>query len=110
MIGLGNKDHNPVQKLVQKIEIFLFDNKMDAKGLLNRLDSETSVGIPIKDFSTYCQRKIAKDASMGTLMSQVRLLDIDKDGYISVDDLETSLRNVNIKSFFRDSGAPLQKA
>lgn len=44
---------------------------------------------------------------MGTLMNQVRLIDIDKDGYISVDDLETALRNVNIKSFFREEGVAL---
>lgn len=54
VIALGNKQHNPVQKLVQKIEIFLHENKMTAKGLINKLDSETSVGIPVKDFTAYC--------------------------------------------------------
>ena len=37
------------------------------------------------------------------------MIDIDKDGYISLEDLQTCLSNLNSEAFFKDGGKALQR-
>ena len=37
------------------------------------------------------------------------MVDIDKDGYVSKEDLETCLANLNSTAFFKDGGKALQR-
>lgn len=46
--NLGNRDHNPFQKVLQKLEIFIHENKVDALGLLKRIGAKTSDGVSVE--------------------------------------------------------------
>ena len=66
-IGLGNKNHNPFKYLVQKIEIFMQQNKLDCRGLLKRIGAPTSDGVDIQTFAQFLKNKIDQSRAMGEI-------------------------------------------
>ena len=50
-----------------------------------------------------------KTRSLQELQSIAHLMDIDKDGFISEDDLCTCLKHLDSDLFFKDGGKALQK-
>ena len=89
----GNRNHNPFKSLIKKIEWFIETNKLSVDGLLQRLSSKGEV--PVKQFAKFLHDKIEKSKDIANLESYSSLMDIDKDGLISRDDLQTCLLNIN---------------
>jgi Ca2+-binding EF-hand superfamily protein len=85
--GFGNKNHNPFKLAVQKIELFLENNKIDSRELLKRVGSVTEDGVTVQIFAQFLQKKIDKGKNIDDLEMISHMIDIDKDGYISNEDL-----------------------
>lgn len=93
--GFGNRNHNPFKLTVQKIELFLENNKIDSRELLKRVGSVTEDGVTVQVFAQFLKSKIEKGKAVDDLEMISHMIDIDKDGYISNDDLQACLRNLN---------------
>jgi Ca2+-binding EF-hand superfamily protein len=89
----GNRNHNPFKSLMKKIEWFIETNKLSVEGLLERLSGHAEV--PVKQFAKFLHEKIEKSKDIANLQSYANLMDIDKDGLISKEDLQTCLLNIN---------------
>ena len=92
MTAMGNKHHNPFRTLLQRLAYFIESNKVTVTNLLGRLsDDEVSV----EKFAEFLKQKVDKRADLSSLLDFSRMMDIDKDGTISPEDLKTCLRNLN---------------
>ena len=93
--GGGNKNHNPFKSLIKKLDFFLESNKITVEDLLGRLDPVRGKvdGVFIENFATFLKEKIEKSKDIENLKSYTNLMDVDKDGRISKEDLSTCLIN-----------------
>jgi Ca2+-binding EF-hand superfamily protein len=89
----GNRNHNPFKSLIKKLEWFIETNKLDVKGLLLKLNDTAEV--TISGFAKFLHEKVEKNKDLENLKSYVKLMDIDKDGFITKEDLQTCLLNIN---------------
>lgn len=67
----------------------------------------SSLGLPVEAFAKFLSQKIDKKKDFSTLMIFAQQIDIDKDGMVSEDDLNTCLDHLNSEAFFRQSGQAL---
>ena len=108
---LGNRQHNPFKDLVQRIKFFLTSNNLTFAGLLKRFgDSDHPTLVPIKSFAEFIKAKIHKKADMSDCYKYAHQIDIDKDGFVGVLDLQTCISNLSSISFFDGNGASLHKS
>lgn len=85
----GNKNHNPFKSLIKKLDFFLESNKVSISDLLARLDPVRGKvdGVLIDNFAHFLKDKIEKSKDIENLKSYANLMDVDKDGRISQEDL-----------------------
>ena len=105
MTSLGNKEHNPFKNLVSRLAFFLENNKVTVSDLLKRLGGGEPVSV--SKFTDFLKQKIEKRKGQPELFGFSQYMDIDKDGYISVEDLKTCLRNLTSTAFFQHGGSSL---
>jgi Ca2+-binding EF-hand superfamily protein len=102
----GNKNHNPFKTLIKKLDFFLEVNKTTISELLARLDPirGPTDGVSLETFAKFLKEKVEKSKDLENLKSYSNLMDIDKDGRISKDDLQTCIVNINSDQFFKNGG------
>jgi len=105
MTSLGNKEHNPFKNLVSRLAFFLENNKVTVSDLLKRLGGGEPVSV--SKFTDFLKQKIEKRKGQPELFGFSQYMDIDKDGYISVEDLKTCLRNLTSTAFFQHGSSSL---
>lgn len=66
-------------------------NKVTTSQLLARLGTP----VQISKFAQFLKDKIEKNKEIDQLLTYAKLIDIDKDGLISMEDLETCFTNLN---------------
>lgn len=62
------------------------------------------MGIPNDGFAAFLKQKVEKKRDIVELRQFTRLIDINKDSYITGPDLETCVRNLNNPAFWRNQG------
>lgn len=67
------------------------------------MNSKNKKDITVKYFAKFLSAKIDKKMGMEEIISMTSQMDIDKDGIISVNDLETFLQRINFNEFFTKS-------
>jgi len=94
---VGNRNHNPFKSLIKKIDFFLESNHISISELLKRLDplNGEKEGVTVERFAKFLKDKIDKNKDHQNLLSYAKMMDIDKDGCICQDDLQTCLCNIN---------------
>ena len=108
MTALGNREHNPFRTLMQRLAFFLETNKINVLTLIKRLCYGTDQEIiSVQKFAEFMQQKIDKKRGFDQLYSHAQYMDIDKDGFIGVEDLKTCLRNLNSIAFFQNGSTAL---
>ena len=95
--SVGNRNHNPFKSLIRKLDFFLDSNKISIPELLERLDPlrGRTDGAAVGEFAKFLKDKIDKGKDLANLESYARLIDIDKDGRVSAEDLQTCLCNID---------------
>lgn len=82
---------------------------MDAEQLLKRIGSVTTDGVDIEKFANFLKAKVSQTRTLDELNLISYMIDVDKDGYVSKEDLQTCLSNLNSEAFFKDGGKALQR-
>lgn len=62
------------------------------------------MGIPNDGFAAFLKQKVEKKRDIKELRQYTKLIDINKDSYITGPDLETCIRNLNNAAFWRNNG------
>lgn len=62
----------------------------------------------MEKFARFLKEKIEKHKDMDNLVTYTKMMDVDKDGRICKDDLETCLANVGSDQFFKNGGQNLK--
>ena len=93
-----NKNHNPFRSIVNRLAYFLKHNNVTAAELIKRVvdknsDSNTA-GISITYFAEFLKQKVDKKADVRDLKVYSGMMDIDKDGYIGENDMNTCIKNL----------------
>ena len=110
---VSNKNHNPFKTLVSRLSYFLKQNKITSLALLKRLSAASNVntvaapgiiGIPNALFAEFLKQKVEKKRAIEDLIRYSDMLDIDKDGFVTEADIETSIRNLPNMAFFKNGG------
>ena len=113
---VSNKNHNPFKSIVSRLSFFLKQNNITANQLLRRLSQAMSgsgnvapstIGIPVEVFAEFLKQKVEKKRSIEELTRYTALLDVDKDGYVTEQDVLTCIKNLNNAAFFRNDGQAL---
>ncbi len=63
--------------------------------------------LPVALFAQFLKNKIDKKRDEGELRKYASYMDIDKDGIISIIDLETCMKNMKSNAFFKNCGEAL---
>lgn len=82
---------------------------MSAEQLLSKLGAATTDGVDVEKFASFLKSKVAQSRNLEELQLMSYMIDIDKDGFISKEDLQTCLSNLNSAAFFKDGGKALQR-
>ena len=64
--------------------------------------------MPTSKFARFLKDKVEKNKDLENLLSYANLMDVDKDGRICKDDLQTCLCNVGSDQFFKNGGQNLK--
>jgi Ca2+-binding EF-hand superfamily protein len=64
--------------------------------------------VTVEFFAKFLKNKVDKKKSLEELVQQAELIDIDKDGYISIHDLQSCLGNLSNETFYKNNGATLK--
>lgn len=67
-------------------------------------------GVSLDKFTKFLSDKIDKERDFGKLEEYSNMIDIDKDGKICTDDLQTCLNNIDSHQFFKNGGKYLKKS
>ena len=95
--------------MVTRISYFLKHNNVQVSELVTRLNLTTSSkGIPVAEFSNFLKLKVDKRREEAELKSISKLIDVDKDGYVSENDIQTCIRNLNNSAFWKNGGESLK--
>lgn len=79
--------------------------------LVRRLKSSPEKrGVPIDEFAKFLKQKVDKKRDLKQLSKFVALIDIDKDGQVSGEDVEACIRNLHNTCFWQNEGAALAKS
>lgn len=65
--ALGNKNHNPLKQLVQRLAYFLESNKLSIANLLRRLGATETEGVPVARFAEFLKAKVEKRRELAEL-------------------------------------------
>lgn len=88
---------------------FLKHNNVTAGDLVKRVvdkNSETNTtGITITYFAEFLKQKVDKKADVRDLRLFSGMMDIDKDGYISENDLTTCIKNLQNTAFWKSASS-----
>lgn len=89
--------------------MYLKSNNMSSEQLLKSLGAATTDGVSIEKFADFLKAKVAQSRDLEELQLFTYQMDIDKDGSISKEDLQTCLTNLNSVAFFKNNGKALQR-
>jgi len=80
--------------------------------LLERLEplGGAKEGVPLERFTKFLSEKIDKERHVSKLEDYSNMIDIDKDGKICADDLQTCINNMGSYQFFKNGGKYLKKS
>jgi len=112
---VSNKNHNPFKSIVNRLSFFLKQNNITAIQLLRRLAqasaspavAPSTVGIPVDVFAEFLKQKVEKKRSIEDLARYAGLMDVDKDGYVTEQDILTCIKNLQNATFFKNDGQAL---
>ena len=107
--AIGNKEHNPFKSIMQRLAFFLESNKINTAGLIQRLSLDGSP-ISVSKFTEFLKAKVEKRKNPSELFVYAQYMDVDKDGFINLDDINTCMRNINSQAFFKEAGSSLGKS
>ena len=107
--GFGNKNHNPFKLIVMKIELFKEQNNLDTNAFLQRAGAKQADSVSLERFSEFLQKSIDPSRQLEELQRIAYLMDVDKDGYICVNDIDTCVKHLDSEVFFKDGGKALLK-
>jgi len=65
--ALGNKNHNPLKQLVQRLAYFLESNKLSIANLLRRLGATAEEGVSLHKFGEFLKAKVEKRRELADL-------------------------------------------
>jgi len=103
LTGISNRDHNPFKSLVQRLDYFLKQNKLSTLEIIKRLAGDSGVLKVENDiFASFIKQKVDKKRDEYSISMYVNQMDVDKDGYITEEDLNTCIKNLNNMSFFKN--------
>jgi hypothetical protein len=100
--SLGNKDHNPLRSMLERLTYFLDTNKLTILSLLNKLGNPKEISV--QKFAEFLVAKVDKRKQLSLGLHLATQIDIDKDGMINEQDLRTCLNNINCRGFFEKVG------
>ena len=96
LTGISNRDHNPFKSLVQRLDYFLRQNKLTPIEIMRRLSGTKGVlKVENQAFAAFLKQKIDKKRDEYSISIYVNQMDVDKDGFITEDDLNTCIKNLN---------------
>lgn len=72
----------------------------------NTADKERKVSVEF--FAKFLKNKVDKKKSLDELLQQADLIDVDRDGCISIHDLQSCLGNLSNETFYKNNGATLK--
>jgi Ca2+-binding EF-hand superfamily protein len=104
--SVGNRNHNPFKSLIHKLDFFLDSNKLSIEQLLTKMDQSQTVSL--ETFAKFLKDKVEKHKDYENILSYVKMMDIDKDGRICKDDLQTCLCNIDSQQFYKNGGQNLK--
>ena len=110
MCQTGNKNHNPFKQLVMRLAYFIESNKLTVEKLLIRLGASSQDQISVHRFAEFMKHKVEKRKEYADLFHFSCLIDVDKDGFVGEQDLNTCLTNLNSMSFFENNSMALTSA
>lgn len=119
MCKVSNKNHNPFKSVISRLSYFLKQNNISSIALLKRLAQACPqstnaapgiVGIPTVLFAEFLKQKVEKKRSLPDLCQYSKMIDIDKDGFITEADIETCIKNLPNLAFFKNGGAALTQS
>lgn len=103
LTGISNRDHNPFKSLVQRLDYFLKQNKLSTYEIIKRLAGDSGVLKVENDiFASFIKQKVDKKRDEYSISMYVNQMDVDKDGYITEEDLNTCIKNLNNMAFFKN--------
>ena len=117
----GVKNHNPFKNLMNRLKAFMTQNNQNAESFMRRLTlgesqsehieektTEKERKVSVEFFAKFLKNKVDKKRSLDELTQQAELIDIDRDGYVSIHDLESCLGNLSNETFYKNNGATLK--
>jgi len=118
MQKISNKNHNPFKTIINRLAFFLKQNSVTGADLIRRLSQSNSnyntgvsnTGITISIFASFLKQKVEKKRDIEELKKYVRMMDVDKDSFITEADINTCIKNLNNAAFFKQGGEALTKS
>jgi len=109
MQKISNKNHNPFKTIINRLAFFLKQNSVTGADLIRRLSQSNSnyntgvsnTGITISIFASFLKQKVEKKRDIEELKKYVRMMDVDKDSFITEADINTCIKNLNNAAFFK---------
>ena len=80
--ALGNKNHNPLKFILQRLAFFIESNKLTIATLMTRLTGGEK-SMSITSFAEFLAAKVDKRKKFEDLLIMSGQMDLDKDGIIS---------------------------
>ena len=66
--------------------------------------------VSVEKFAEFLKLKVEKKKDQVELFGYAQLIDVDKDGYISEEDLKTCLSNLHSATFYQNNGCALSSS
>ena len=63
-----------------------------------------TIGIPIDIFAEFLKQKVEKKRNIEELRKYTSLIDVDKDSYVTEQDILTCIKNLSNAAFFKNDG------
>ena len=117
MYQVSNKNHNPFQSVIKRLTYFMKQNNLNLETLLRKIavsekkehegDQETEGpyrAISVAYFAKFLKNKVDKKREANELERYALLMDIDQDGFIDINDLNTCVGNINNDFFCGNNG------
>lgn len=79
--------------------------------IIKRLAGDSGVlRVENETFASFIKQKVDKKRDEYSISLYINQMDVDKDGYITEDDLNTCIKNLSNMAFFRNQGAALSRS
>lgn len=106
---VANNNHNPFKTVVSRVSYFLKHNSVKVGELLARLHGfDAAKGVPLAEFTKFLKLKVDKRRDEAELREISKMIDVDKDEYISDNDIQTCISNLNNSAFWKNGGESMK--